>query len=187
MRKLHSAIIICLLAILLFNCKSDFLPNTSAYTVSINSGDTTRSFQVQGIAEEPKLKDEVTYTWYKSNKLFTSQGGYSGQLLHGKYEEFVAKRLILKGTYENGMRVGEWKSWNKKGDLKSTVTYKKGLRNGDYKLYQPAGQLKEYGNLKNGKRSGKIVFVHPNDSLLAIKYQAGIPQDTVSAKTLGLF
>ena len=187
MRNLKGIFAICLLAILLVNCKSEFLPVESLYTISINSGDTTYSFQVQGIEEQPKIKDEVYYTWHKSNKLYTSQGGYNGQLLNGKYEEFVNKQLIKKGLFQDGSKVGSWKEWNRKGDLISVITYKKGLRSGAYKLYGQNGQVREYGNLKNGKRSGKIVYLNSGEEALAIRYQAGVPKDTVSTKKLGLF
>ncbi len=171
----------------LVSCKSEFLPIGNAYTVSINHGDTLVTFQVQGIEEEPKINDEVQYTWFKSNKIYQSQGGYSGQLLHGKYEEFLDKKMVKKGYYDNGRKIGEWRSWNLNGDLRNMVTYKNGLLNGDYKIFEPAGELKEYGSLKDGQRHGKIITLFPNDSTLAVKYQNGVPRDTVSAKFLGVF
>jgi len=77
---------------------------------------------------EPKIKNDRYYFWYYSNKIHSTQGGYNGQLLNGHYIAFYPdKNLKEEGSFKKGLKDGEWKNWNPKGDLTNVTTWNEGI------------------------------------------------------------
>lgn len=77
---------------------------------------------------EPKIKNDRYYFWYLNNIIHSTQGGYSGQLLNGHYLAFYPdKNLKEEGDFKKGLKDGEWKAWNPKGDLTSVANWNEGL------------------------------------------------------------
>jgi antitoxin component YwqK of YwqJK toxin-antitoxin module len=67
------------------------------------------------------------YFWYKSQKVISTQGGSSGQLLHGNFESFYDnKQISKKGKFHKGLKTGEWLYWRMDGTLIRTEHWKKG-------------------------------------------------------------
>jgi len=77
---------------------------------------------------EPKVKNDRYYYWYFNNKIHSTQGGYNGQLLNGHYIAFYPdKNLKEEGYFKRGLKDGEWKNWNPKGDLTAVTTWNEGI------------------------------------------------------------
>ncbi len=67
------------------------------------------------------------YFWYKSQKVMSTQGGSSGQLLHGNFESFYDnKQMSKKGKFHKGLKTGEWLYWRMDGTLIRTERWKNG-------------------------------------------------------------
>jgi antitoxin component YwqK of YwqJK toxin-antitoxin module len=93
--------------------------NIQAETIPVNS--------------EPDLYNDRFYFWYSSNRIHSTQGGYSGRLLNGNYKEFYpGKALKEEGYFKEGLKDGIWKSWNEYGNLVEQYTWKKGLLSGKF-------------------------------------------------------
>jgi hypothetical protein len=77
---------------------------------------------------DPKIKNDRYYYWYLNNVIHSTQGGYNGQLLNGHYIAFYPdKNLKEEGGFKRGLKEGEWKTWNPKGDLTSVTTWNEGV------------------------------------------------------------
>ncbi len=106
---------------------------------------------VKSVSTESKR----TYSWFSGNQIRTTQGGYSGRLLNGLYEDFyLDKNLKETGYFAKGLKQGLWKSWNVEGVLKEELNWDKGQKTGDYAKYSEAGVMLEKGVYKNGLRNG---------------------------------
>lgn len=107
--------------------------------------------------------------------------GKSGYPAGAKYRE---------GNYENGRKVGTWKTYYSNGQLKSVITFENGRPKGPYTTYYFNGQIEENGNWSlnknyggftryyedgtlqqefefndSGKRTGTQKYYHPNGQL----------------------
>lgn len=59
------------------------------------------------------------------------------------------------GTYKYGTKVGEWKSWDEKGNVTGIVSFnQKGERNGTWVIWDENGTKRAQMEYTNGKRSG---------------------------------
>lgn len=69
------------------------------------------------------------YYWYYSGHINHAIGNYTGQLLHGSYEELNINNsaLLQKGQFEYGIKVGCWQEWHSNGTIKSLTNYKDGI------------------------------------------------------------
>jgi antitoxin component YwqK of YwqJK toxin-antitoxin module len=80
------------------------------------------------------------YFWYKAQKVITTQGGSSGQLLNGKFESFYDnKQLSKKGSFKKGLKNGEWMYWRKDGTLIKMEHWKNGIKKGKEIDYNEKG------------------------------------------------
>jgi len=78
--------------------------------------------------KDPKKKNDRYYYWYLGNLIHSTQGGYNGQLLNGHYVAFYKdKSLKEEGDFKTGLKDGEWKTWNQKGDLTNVTTWDEGV------------------------------------------------------------
>jgi hypothetical protein len=77
---------------------------------------------------DPKIKNDRYYYWYLNNLIHSTQGGYNGQLLNGHYVAFYPdKNLKEEGDFKTGLKEGEWKTWNRKGDLTNVTNWSDGV------------------------------------------------------------
>ncbi len=63
--------------------------------------------------------------WHKKFEYGYLYGTYKNNLLSGIYEEFYhSKKMKVKGAYENGMKIGEWRFFDPEGRLIKTEKWK---------------------------------------------------------------
>jgi antitoxin component YwqK of YwqJK toxin-antitoxin module len=92
--------------------------------------DSTQEIRAQVLAykTDPKIKNDRYYFWYLKNIIHSTQGGYNGQLLNGHYVAFYPdKNLKEQGNFKTGLKDGEWKTWNPKGDLTGITEWNEGI------------------------------------------------------------
>lgn len=75
---------------------------------------------------------------------------------------------LMIGVYKNGEKDGEWKIYNKKGQLEEILNFENGKLNGLVKAFYPNGKLKKIGSYINDVATGEWKFYHDN-GLLKIK------------------
>lgn len=114
------------------------------------------------------------YFWYGSNAIHQTEGGFSGRLLNGQYQEFYAdKNLREQGEFKDGLKDGVWQSWSENGLLKEFVNWKAGQKHGDFEFYNADGNLLQSGKYKHNLFDGKIRNYKGTDSVQVVKYKAG--------------
>lgn len=142
--------------------------------ISLKRGDTT---VVAGILADVKIDEvipTVFYYWYANGKIYSNQGGYSGNLLHGPYvEHFADGNLLLKGNYERGVKSGRWTYWYRDGAIKESTGFEGGLLEGNITRYTPDGRILYSANYRKDVLHGKMNTV-VNDTLFEISFKKGI-------------
>ena len=88
----------------------------------------------------------VYYDWINPYDSFKNQEAVA----RGK-ERYV----LLTGSFDNGLREGLWRSFYENGEVRDVAFYKKNLLNGDYKSFDKHGDLKESGKFVNNKKEGE--------------------------------
>jgi len=66
-----------------------------------------RVYQYSVIFQEITLKTNphITYAWHRNGQLRTTKGDFSGNILHGTYQEFdKSGRMLEKGNYYYGTK-----------------------------------------------------------------------------------
>ncbi len=99
------------------------------------------------------------YYWYDNTSVHETIGGYSGYLLDGEYTEFTypGNELSASGQFKNGLKSGNWITWNENHTLKEKSSWKNGELNGKRYSYDTNGSLVLVENYKRGKLNGKSV------------------------------
>lgn len=109
-----------------------------------------------------------TYYWYKAQKVMGTQGGSSGQLLHGAYESFyVNKQLCEKGRYEKGLKDGDWQYWRMDGSLLRTEHWNTGAQRGEQIHYSEKGLVQKRTIIR-----GRHITMDSGDTLIEISGKA---------------
>jgi antitoxin component YwqK of YwqJK toxin-antitoxin module len=102
-------------------------PEIGLYKVHIALPDKTIVAEIEPVSSKDNIKTDRFYYWYSSNEIHFTQGGYSGKLLNGMYNEFfLNKNLKQQGTFKKGLKDGTWKSWNEDGSLNEISKWKNG-------------------------------------------------------------
>lgn len=74
-----------------------------------------------------KFETNKIYTSYKNNTINNTQGASGGKLLHGSYREYFFEGAIKKsGSFDHGLKSGNWSFYDENGSLLSSLKYKKG-------------------------------------------------------------
>lgn len=134
--------------------------------VTLTKQDTIYAFSFMTEQSEVSVSQEKNYTWFARGDIATSQGGYTGKLLHGAYEVVLrSNKLLEKGAFLKGRKDGKWYTWHTNGKLKSITHYKKGVLSGPFSEFNDQGLLVKEGKYKNGLLHGKLVSYHNNDTL----------------------
>ncbi|CAN5280424.1 hypothetical protein BH09BAC6_BH09BAC6_10840 [soil metagenome] len=103
------------------------LPDYGFDKVRISDSTKTVLAEIMPVTSAPAIKSNLYYFWYSANKIHSTQGGYSGKLLNGRYiEYFLNKNLKEQGTFKKGLKEGIWKSWNEDGMLRQVIMWKSG-------------------------------------------------------------
>lgn len=113
-----------------------------------------------------KVKESSYYTWYAKNMIITTQGGFSGHLLHKKYTAmYENNQLQEQGQYNYGLKQGKWMKWQLDGKLISVESWKKGVKQGEFKSYRN-GIVSKVEKYKNNKIVGKLKVFDNNGKLI---------------------
>jgi antitoxin component YwqK of YwqJK toxin-antitoxin module len=104
------------------------LPDGGLNTIRIYESDKTVVAEIGEVSENPDIKPDLFYYWYSANAIHSTQGGFSGQLLNGRYTEYyLNKNLKEQGFFKKGLKSGIWKTWNEDGIIKQTSNWKLGV------------------------------------------------------------
>lgn len=155
-----SAFIICLLTVLSLQAqKYDIDIDFDCFVATVKMPDHVIEATVWNDEDKRiKVEDEKWYSWYQSNMIVTTQSGYNGKLLHGKYQEtYLDKHIKKQGTYHFGLKDGTWKEWYTDGTLRSVYEWNKGMLEGNFTEYSANGQVITKGSYKNGLLNGKYL------------------------------
>lgn len=120
------------------------LPEDYSLKHSIKQDGLSMQFTVLDPDKKPVShhKTSKTYYWYKAQKVIFTQGGNSGQLLHGKFEALYGnKQLCEKGSFYKGLKDNEWNYWRTDGTMLRKEHWKKGKQRGKQYAYDTNGDL----------------------------------------------
>ena len=122
------------------------------------------------------------YFWYKSQEIIATQGGGSGQLLHGNFESyFPNKQLCKRGAFVNGLQHGKWTFWYDNGNLKKIEYFKHGVNVKTTTYYNENGIVSKTSTHKGNKiiiDKDSTITVFDKDSIV-LKKQTYFPNGTV--------
>lgn len=121
------SIIFLLLISFIFCQAQERTNNKTNREVILNSGDSIIMAHILHSDKRISTNPRKTYFWYLRGKINRNIGDYSGKLLNGSYQVFLEDRMILSGTFNNGMRNGKWISWNNDGSVDKVTMYKNGI------------------------------------------------------------
>lgn len=155
-----SAFIICLLSMLSLHAqKYDIDIDFDCFVATVKMPDHVIEATIWDDEDKRvKVDDKKWYSWYQSNMIVTTQAGYNGKLLHGKYQEtYLDKHIKKQGAYHFGLKDGIWKEWYADGTLRSVYEWNKGVLDGNFIEYSANGQITKKGGYKNGLLHGRYV------------------------------
>lgn len=97
--------------------------------------------------------DASMYSWYDKGRINSSQGSYSGKLLHGQYLAYYEanKQLKEQGNYQYGLKTGKWLVWRSNGFLKESQHWYKGQKSGKTLVFDSLGHLQQKIRFKDGQ------------------------------------
>ena len=80
--------------------------------ITITTDDSIIKANVSDKPFTEKIAPNCTYYWYYSGIVNHNVGGYSGKLLHDKYQVFDnQQRLRVSGNFQYGVMNGMWVRW----------------------------------------------------------------------------
>lgn len=119
-----------------------------------------------------KVKDNKIYFWFKGGTIHNAQSGIAGALLDDKFVKmYHNNQLAEQGQFDEGLKVGLWKTWHANGIIESTQKWKKGIKCGEYFRYNSNGDLVETGKYSQDLKTGKWIDLEKKDTLV---YKKGI-------------
>lgn len=122
-----------------------YVKDVLTHKVVINQVDRSIVAYVKPV-KQVSLDTDKRYYWFSTNQINSTQGGFSGKLLNGSYQEFYAsKQLKESGYLDKGLKSGVWKNWDESGKLKDDYSWKSGKMNGVYHKYDSVGKVQEMG------------------------------------------
>lgn len=162
-------------------------PSKNPQRKIISDSEFSYTFYVS--TKETKAKDSKHYYWYKSGEIHSSQGGSSGNVLHGEFtKSYKNNNLAEKGSFKNGLKNSVWKRWYKNGQLYEIAQWKNGLRLGDYMQFSENGKVSIRGHYKNNRKHDIWINVPTSDTLY---FKKGIkvekPKKSLVKKVTGFF
>lgn len=142
--------------------------------ITVSRGDTTVVTGIMTGEKPDKINPNVFYFWYSKAAIFSNQGGFSGNLIHGEYAEFLYDgKLHKKGYFDRGLKSGKWLIWHDNGTIKESTMYENGLLNGKSSIYSMNGKPLFEGNYSNNLINGKALTIE-QDTIYKVTYRKGI-------------
>ncbi len=117
-----------------------FYPETGALT-------SYYTYQDRGL----KILDGP-FVLYSDDGLGKTEGSYVENVLDGHWGTTTGTQVLVEGTYDMGLRIGEWKEHYTNGQLKSLFTFDGGEELGPYVRYDTLGVVLDTGNSILGER-----------------------------------
>ena len=178
MHKITLQIIILLLSFSQLSFSQRFVEpeNMKSFNVTVNFNDYTVKTQMLKDHKKIDVNPDLTYSWYTSQKIIETKGGFDGKLIHGYYKAFyLNNQLKESGDFKYGVKNGEWKIWYTDGKLKEITNWRNGVKTGKFTLYNDYGVIMASGSFKNNLLHGKFyTYDNKGNILLKQKYNAGV-------------
>lgn len=106
-----------------------------------------------------------TYYWYKAGEIHRSLSSAGGQLLHGSYAKYYrSNQMEEQGTFNYGLKNGDWKTWYENGGLKQLEQWKDGFRDGAFVGFDSNGKVAVKGFYKNNLKTGYWINYKTKDT-----------------------
>jgi len=150
------------------------MPDYGLYNIHISDSARIIRAQVNPVSGTVFTRPGLLYYWFGSNIIHEQQGGFSGKLLNGSYEESDRyHHLIMQGGFKGGLKDGVWKTWNEGGKLGSMITWNEGVKTGKFAYYDAYGKETQSGRYDHDLLDGKITYHTGTDSVKTILYKDG--------------
>ena len=126
--------------------------------IRINYKNGVEIFNIYLGSEQPNYKEDKEYYWYTEfSKIKSTKGGSGGNLLNGNYKFFDENgNLLINENYSMGLKNGDSKRWDEKGELSEINKYEDGVSiywkyhpDGDDGWVEQIGQMLKAGWTKN--------------------------------------
>lgn len=172
------------ISLLLFYSSCIRAQNMDTRSMSTRENNISQNFSVLTKEAHFKPKNDLIYTYFRDEKLFQTQGSFSGWLLQGKYESFYADKMLQsQGEYKNGLKNGEWKYWYPNGFLKVVETWKNGYKTGAFQEYNDKGVLVKSGNYSDSFITGKVLVYNDKKEVIEVlTFKKGVSQQPKTKK-----
>lgn len=129
-------------------------------------------FQVLKTNKEVKAIKRIKLYWFDYSSIKETEYGYgaNGKVLNGYYNKYLIKnnQILESGTFNLGLKNGEWKEWYFNGKIKKIQFWENGIKNGSYKLYNERSKLLTQGEFYNGGKQGE--WIHYNGNKITIEF-----------------
>ena len=137
----------------------------------INTHDFDYEFYVSSEkVKNPKLGK--TYFWYRSGEIHQSSADIGGSALVDEFtKQYKSKQLAEKGSFNDGLKDGTWKSWYENGTLSHIEHWKSGRKHGDFISYNKNGEKIAEGTYRNHQKHGTWIQHVSKDTL---RYNKGV-------------
>ena len=162
------------------SCRMQIPEVTDQVRKSVSNGDTLQLFYIPSAARPNKTKDHLVYHGYRFGEINQTRGAVSGVALDGEYEFFYRKALIRKGSFQNGLKTGDWYHWDENGNLMSIEPYRNGELNGIVKQFDAEGTVTGFQRYRNNQKDG-IGMYEEGDGRIFFKYKQGVATDTLQS------
>jgi hypothetical protein len=138
MNKASFFAVICLVVAIKIPAQEGITP--AIRDIKVLSNDSLIVAQILISKVDNKLSKNHYY-WYDNGNIRITQSGIFGYPLHGKYTVYdLEENILLSGSFETGLKNGEWKYWYKNGNLKRVETFKKGEMIAEPELFDINGK-----------------------------------------------
>jgi len=173
MKTKRRYLLLCSIIVLvnIFQCSARIITSP----VYVNSPDS--SVHALAITNGVKCKPKMgrSYYWYNMNSILSSDGGFSGRLLHGAYTSYFHNHnLKCQGVFDRGLKQGTWTTWFLNGKVSERTHYSNGVVDGSRELYDSLGHLTMRIYYRNGIRAGKTIIFSQTGADSVIRYKNGV-------------
>lgn len=153
--------------------------------IIISGIDSSMQFNILMDSKNVDPKLNKIYYWYSKREIHKNRGDYYGSLLHDMFFTFNKERkLIVKGRFKKGLKVGLWKKWYVNGNVLATENWKKGLLHGKIQKYNNKGECVYSGRYRKGEKKGYHFFYSDEGELLKkTRYKGGLKHGKEIIKT----
>jgi antitoxin component YwqK of YwqJK toxin-antitoxin module len=152
---MKKSILICL-CILISIFSYGQTPSTEKKEIRLQGGGYASFFVLK---ENPQLifNPDKEYFWFSDfSGIQSTKGGAGGQLLHGKHQQFLPNGMLnLEMNFNNGLKNGVVKEWDKEGTLIEDSKYQNDdliyykFKNEEGYYIEWIGELFKKGSIKN--------------------------------------